>query len=352
MLSEEEKKQYSRHLLLDKVGIEGQEKLKNAKVLVIGAGGLGCPVLQYLTAAGVGTIGIVDDDKVSQSNLQRQVLYTHSDIGKNKAEVATKRLQELNPYITISPYSERLTTKNALELFKSYDIIVDGSDNFATRYLVNDTAVLTNKPVVFGAITQFEGQVSVFNYHGSATYRCLFPSAPNPEDAPNCETIGVLGVLPGIIGSLQANEVIKMIVGIGEVLQDKLLLFNLLDLSQTILKYHRTTEANTIQLQDHYEVLCKVNHTSELTYPEIQKTPEKYQLLDVRNSIEREVTHIGGLHIPLDTLALRHHEIVTNKAIVIYCQSGVRSKKAVAILKNAGIKNECFQLKGGLNALS
>lgn len=351
MLSEEERKQYSRHLLLDKIGVEGQEKLKKAKILVIGAGGLGCPVLQYLTAAGVGTIGIVDNDEVSQSNLQRQILFTYSDIGKDKAIVAVEKLQGLNPFVNIIPYTERLTQDNAIQLFKDYEIIVDGSDNFATRYLVNDAAILTNKPVVFGAITQFEGQVSVFNYKGSATYRCLFPSPPNPEDAPNCATAGVLGVLPGIIGALQANEVIKMLVGIGDVLQNKLLLLNLLNLSQTILEYHKTAEANIIQLQDHYEVLCKVNKISELTYPEIQKTPEKYLLLDVRNNMEREIVHIGGLHIPLDTLPFRYNEIDTNKAIVVYCQSGIRSSEALTILKSANVKNECFQLKGGLNAL-
>ena len=351
MLSKEEKEQYSRHLLLDEIGFSGQQKLKKSKVLVIGAGGLGCPVLQYITAAGVGTIGIVDDDEVSPSNLQRQILYTYNDIGKKKAIIATKRLQALNPYITIEPYTERLTTNNALDLFREFDIIVDGSDNFSTRYLVNDAAVLTGKPVVFGAINQFEGQVSVYNYKGSATYRCLFPSAPNPEDAPNCETAGVLGVLPGIIGNLQANEVIKLITGIGSVLTNKLLILNTLNLSQVVLNYQKTTAANINKLQDYYEVYCSYNNTTELTYTEIINTPERYTLLDVRNSNERKVKHIGGLHIPLDDLTLRCKEIHTNKPIVVYCQSGIRSAKALTILKDLGVENKCFQLKGGLNAI-
>ena len=217
-LSPEENIQYSRHLILNEIGEIGQKKLKASKVLVIGAGGLGCPILQYLTAAGVGTIGIVDFDTVDKTNLQRQILYTHKDIGAFKAEVAANRLAELNPFVNFKIYVEKLTNKNASNLFSSYDIVVDGSDNFPTRYLINDAAVLANKPVVFGSIYKFEGQVTVFNYQNGPTYRCLFPNPPQPSTVPNCSEIGVLGVLPGIIGSIQANEVIKIICEIGQVL--------------------------------------------------------------------------------------------------------------------------------------
>jgi adenylyltransferase/sulfurtransferase len=234
ILTNEEKKQYDRHLILDEIGVEGQLKLKQAKVLIVGAGGLGCPVLQYLTAAGVGTLGIIDDDVVTQSNLQRQILYTLDDVGLSKAETAAKRLSRLNPFIVFNVHNEKLTRENAVSLFQGYDIIVDGSDNFATRYLTNDAAVIAKKPLVYGAVFKFEGQVSVFNYFGSGTYRCLYPSPPKPEEAPNCSQIGVLGVLPGIIGSLQANETIKIICGIGVVLSNKLLVFNVLTMHQML----------------------------------------------------------------------------------------------------------------------
>src|SRR5690606_19253182 len=214
---------YSRHIILSEIGQAGQDKLLSAKVLVIGAGGLGCPVLQYLAAAGIGTLGIIDFDVVEISNLQRQVLFGTSSLGKNKAEAAKKHLEDLNPEISIMAYAEKLTYQNALELFKNYDIIVDGSDNFETRYLVNDACIITNKPLVFGAIYKFEGQVSVFNYQNGPSYRCLFPNPPQKDTVPNCSEIGVLGVLPGIIGSMQANEVLKIILGIGSTLSGKLL---------------------------------------------------------------------------------------------------------------------------------
>ena len=214
--------------MLSEIGITGQKKLKDSKVLVIGAGGLGCPVLQYITAAGVGSIGIIDFDVVDVSNLQRQILYSTNDIGANKAAAAKERLNALNPLINIIAYEYKLSNKNALELFSQYDIIVDGSDNFSTRYLVNDACVLTEKPLVYGAIHKFEGQVTVFNFEQGPSYRCLFPEAPSPDSAPNCSETGVLGVLPGIIGVYQANEVLKIILGIGESLSGKLLLIDAL----------------------------------------------------------------------------------------------------------------------------
>ncbi|WP_369820320.1 ThiF family adenylyltransferase [Tenacibaculum sp. SG-28] len=251
-LSTRERKHYDRHLILDKIGEKGQLKLKQAKVLVIGAGGLGCPVLQYLTAAGVGTIGIIDPDVVDQSNLQRQILYTIDDIGASKAVTASKRLSKLNPFVQFTVYQEKLTTKNAISLFEIYDIIVDGSDNFETRYLTNDAAILTDKPLVYGAIFKFEGQVSVFNYNGSATYRCLYPTPPKPETSPNCSEIGVLGVLPGIIGSFQANEVIKIICNIGEVLANKLLIYDTLSMRQVLLKYEKSDAYTVTSLDKDY----------------------------------------------------------------------------------------------------
>ena len=238
----EEQQQYNRHIILDEVGLVGQEKLKSASVLVIGAGGLGCPVLSYLSAAGVGRIGIIDHDTVDQSNLQRQVLYAQLDIGTPKVEAAKRYLSLLNPFVKFESYNEKLTCSNAVDFFENYDIIVDGSDNFPTRYLVNDAAVLTGKPVVFGSVFKFEGQLSVFNYNQGPTYRCLYSRPPGENEAPNCSEIGVIGVLPGIIGSLQANEVIKIICGIGEVLSGKLLLFDALSLNQSLLKFLKNTK--------------------------------------------------------------------------------------------------------------
>lgn len=347
-LNIEERKQYSRHLILNEIGEVGQLKLKQAKVLVIGAGGLGCPVLQYLTAAGVGTIGVIDHDVVDQSNLQRQVLYTIDDIGLSKAETAVKRLSQLNPFVLFNTYNEKLTRKNAIALFTNYDIIIDGSDNFSTRYLTNDAAVITNKPLVYGAIFKFEGQVSVFNYLGSATYRCLYPTPPTPETSPNCSEIGVLGVLPGIIGSLQANEAIKIICGIGEVLTNKLLLFDALSLNQQILGFEKDEASEIIALEKDYDFFCGITSTKEITLDELNKNKANYNLLDVREDSEREEYHIGGQHIPLGQLSKRFQEIDISLPIVVYCKSGKRSNSAISYLKEQLDKAVFYNLKGGL----
>lgn len=344
MLNKEEKQQYNRHLILNEIGEEGQQKLKQAKVLVIGAGGLGCPILQYLAAAGVGTIGIVDFDVVDQSNLQRQVLFTHDDIGKPKAEAATRRLSQLNPFVTFHTYVEALSTSNAINLFERYDIVVDGCDNFATRYLVNDAAVLTSTPVVFGSIFKFEGQVSVFNYNNGPTYRCLYPNPPKTNDVPNCSEIGVLGVLPGIIGCLQANEVIKIICGIGEVLSGKLLSFNALNMQQLLFNFKKNDAIVINELLEDYQFFCGETSVKTISYENIKDKLEDYFLLDVRTFEERQKHHIGGLHIPLDELEKRYSEIKTNKPIVIYCKSGVRSAKAVKVLELNNRENELFSL--------
>jgi molybdopterin/thiamine biosynthesis adenylyltransferase len=308
-LTKEEKKQYDRHLILDEIGEEGQLKLKQAKVLVIGAGGLGCPVLQYLTAAGVGTIGIIDDDLVTQSNLQRQILYTIDDIGYSKAETAAKRLSKLNPFVNFKVYNEKLTRENAILLFQGYDIIVDGSDNFATRYLANDAAIIAKKPLVYGAIFKFEGQVSVFNYLGSATYRCLYPSPPKPEEAFNCSQIGVLGVLPGIIGSLQANETIKIICGIGTLLTNKLLVYNVLTMHQILLNFEKDFKNTVLVLEQDYDFFCGVAVKEDVSFEELSIHKEKYNLLDVREVWERDEFNIGGQHIPLAELVSRISEV-------------------------------------------
>ncbi len=349
VLSSEEKKQYSRHLILEKIGVSGQLLLKKSKVLVIGAGGLGCPVLQYLTAAGVGTIGIIDDDKIEQTNLQRQILYTHATIGAYKAEVAVKKLRTLNPYIKFASYIERITSENAISLFQKYDVIVDGSDNFSTRYLVNDAAVLTKKPVVFGSIFKFGGQVSVFNYKDSATYRCLYPKPPKPQTVPNCSSIGVLGVLPGIIGSLQANEVIKILCNIGDVLANKLLTFDALSLQQYILKYKKNESIIIDSLQSEYDTFCGVNNIENITAEELKQNKDRYAILDVRTHEEFISFNIGGLHIPLDKLQKSIMNLSSEKSIVVCCQSGIRSNKAITMITAERQDLQLINLKNGLS---
>ncbi|MCH2225467.1 MAG: molybdopterin-synthase adenylyltransferase MoeB [Crocinitomicaceae bacterium] len=348
MFSKEEHKQYNRQLILNEVGIEGQLKLKNAKVLVIGAGGLGCPIIQYLTAAGIGRIGIIDDDVVDQSNLHRQVLYTHEDIGASKAETAVKRLSKLNPFVSFQVFNERLTKENAIEYFHKFDIIVDGSDNFPTRYLANDASVITKKPLVFGSIFKFEGQVTVFNMENGPSYRCLFPNPPGVNEVPNCSEIGVLGVLPGIIGALQANEVIKLICGFGEVLSGRLLMFDALSLTQNIITFQRSINAGISELAEDYEMFCGVIMQDSIVLSELNDTLDKYNLLDVRTDLEREEYNIGGFHIPLPELPNRLDEVPTEKPLVVYCKAGVRSEMAISLLKDHGFIGELINLEGGL----
>ena len=348
-LSQEEHKHYNRHLILEEIGEVGQLKLKQAKVLVIGAGGLGCPILQYLTAAGVGTLGIIDHDTIDQSNLQRQILYSYDAIGKFKAEVAAQKLSGLNPFVNFEVYLQKLTSEIAIELFSKYDLVVDGSDNFPTRYLVNDAAVLSSKPVVFGSIYKFEGQVSVFNYNNGPTYRCLYPNAPKPNEVPNCSEIGVLGVLPGIIGALQANEVIKLICGVGDVLSGKLLTYNALTMQQFILSFHKDENIQITALDADYDVLCGLPKSNlEITKNELKANLEHYNLLDVREDFERAQHHIGGQHIPLVELKSRLHEISQDKDLVVYCKAGIRSKLAIEIIKESGFKMQLLNLKDGV----
>ena len=361
-LTDKEKYRYSRHLSLDKVGLEGQEKLKEAKVLVIGAGGLGCPVLQYLTAAGVGTIGIIDFDKVDETNLQRQILFSVTDIGTNKAIAAEKRLSQLNPYIIFNVYPEKLTPNNAINLFSDYDIIVDGSDNFSTRYLVNDACVINNKPLVYGAIYKFEGQVSVFNYKSGPSYRCLFPEPPKAGSVPNCSDIGVIGVLPGLIGTQQANEVLKIILEIGTPLSGKLLTYNSLDNSTFTLSINRSEEQikkvkenkSSFHKID-YDLFCGVPSQKNSTNISIDELKEMYnsntqfQVIDVRDEWEQpRINKSNVLIAPLDELDDFVEKIAQDKKVVIICQHGIRSVDALETLKREYDFNNLINLKGGI----
>jgi adenylyltransferase/sulfurtransferase len=348
-LSAAEKQQYNRHLILEDVGLAGQLKLKQAKILVVGSGGLGCPILQYLSAAGIGTIGIIDDDEVDQSNLQRQILFRQEDIGKNKAESAAKSLKALNPFVEFNTYTDRLSSENALELFDKYDIIIDGTDNFQTRYLINDAAVITNKPIVFGSIFKFDGQVSVLNYKNGPTYRCLYPTPPKPDEVPNCSEIGVLGVLPGIIGSLQANEALKIVLELGNVLSGKLLTYNALTMQQMILSFQKNESIKIKELENNYLAFCGIKTApKEISYEEYKKDLLSYNVLDVRTAFERNQSSIESFHIPLSELPNRLNEVPSNKDLMVLCQSGTRSKQAISIIKENGFTKNLTNLKGGL----
>ncbi|GAA3629737.1 molybdopterin-synthase adenylyltransferase MoeB [Flavivirga jejuensis] len=343
---------YNRHIILSEIGQEGQDKISKAKVLVIGAGGLGCPVLQYLTAAGIGTLGIVDFDVVELSNLQRQVLFGTSSLGENKAEAAKKRLEDLNDAISIVAYPEKLTHKNAIDLFNQYDIIVDGTDNFATRYLVNDASILTDKPLVFGAIYKFEGQISVFNYNNGPSYRCLFPTPPAKGAVPNCSEIGVLGVLPGIIGSMQANEVLKIILGLGNTLSGELLCYNALNNKTVTLKISKSAkEIETILSKkdsfdtNQVEELCEIDENL-ISIKEVADQTN-IQIIDVREIHETpKIESLEVTSIPLSELEQSIHKIDSEKQKVIFCQSGIRSKKAISLLKSLEVTN-CYSIVEG-----
>ncbi|MFD1143471.1 molybdopterin-synthase adenylyltransferase MoeB [Larkinella insperata] len=348
-MTEIEQERYSRHLLLPEIGLAGQEKLKRTRVLVIGAGGLGCPVLQYLTAAGIGTIDVADGDTVALSNLQRQILFSTADVGKPKAQAAATRLREQNPLITIQAHSTFLTDENALDWIAGYDVVVDGSDNFATRYLVNDACVMLNKPLVFGSIYRFEGQVSVFNVGDGPTYRCLYP---DPSDLPACAEAGVLGVLPGITGCLMANEVIKLVTGTGELLSGKLLVFNAMKMSFQTFALAADPANKIIMELSAGRSVCALP-VLEITHAEYRKrlaqAPD-LQLIDVREPEEAARRTLGGKLIPLRQLLAQPTLIRADQPIVIYCQSGMRSRKAVEFLQAQGFQ-QVVSLQGGINAV-
>jgi adenylyltransferase/sulfurtransferase len=366
-LTKEEIQRYSRHLIMPEVGMEGQLKLANAKVLMIGAGGLGAPLGLYLAAAGVGRLGIVDFDVVDTTNLQRQITFTTGDVGKPKNEAAKARLAALNPDIQIDTYNTRLTSENALDLFRPYDIIVDGTDNFPTRFLVNDACVLLNKPNVYGSIFRFEGQATVFHYPGGPCYRCLYPEPPPPGLVPSCAEGGVLGVLPGIIGSIQAMETIKLILGTGEPLAGRLLLFDALGMRFRELKLRKNPNCAvcgpnpTITELIDYEEFCGIRGEeapavttgiAEITPRDLKARLDRGDdlfILDVREPHEYQICNINGKLIPLGDLPRRVSELDSSREIVAHCRSGKRSADAIAFLQQAGFK-KLLNLKGGILA--
>jgi molybdopterin/thiamine biosynthesis adenylyltransferase/rhodanese-related sulfurtransferase len=364
-LSAEELQRYSRHLLMPEVTSEGQRRLKAARILCVGAGGLGSPAALYLAAAGVGTIGIVDFDDVDLSNLQRQILHGTSDIGRSKLESARDRLRDINPEIEIELHECRFSTENAPQLVTQYDVVVDGSDNFPTRYLSNDVCVFARKPNVYGSVFRFEGQTTVFAPHlGGPCYRCLFPEPPPPDSVPNCAQAGVLGVLPGIIGMLQAIETIKLIVGIGEPLVGRLLHFDALKVKFRELNLRRDPqclvcgENPTIFSPIDYEQFCEARNEEAIptmSSHELKRkmdTREPFELIDVREAFEYEIARIDGAKlIPLGEIAERVDELQRERPIVVHCHSGQRSAQAVRLLQQRGFAN-VYNLEGGIDAWS
>jgi len=367
--SKAELARYDRHIIIPDFGLAAQQKLKAAKVLVIGSGGLGSPLLLYLAAAGVGTIGIVDFDVVDDSNLQRQVLFGKNDVGRAKARAAKSRLQALNPHIKIQLHNTRLTSENALQIVKKYDVVADGTDNFPTRYLVNDACVLLGKTNVYASIFQFDGQVSVFNYRDAdgvlgPNYRDLYPTPPPPGLVPSCAEGGVLGVLPGIIGSMQANEVIKVITGVGTPLSGRLFLFDALNFETRTFNIKRRADnplngenPSITQLID-YEFFCGLKNPDEKPIKEItvetflkwQALGEPYQLIDVREPNEYETANIGGLLLPLGTVTEHADQLRRDVKVVVHCRSGVRSAKAIRALEAQYGLDNLYNLKGGILA--
>jgi len=370
-LTQEDYERYSRHLILPEVGVEGQKRLKAAKVLCVGTGGLGSPLLLYLAAAGVGTIGIVDFDVVDFSNLQRQVIHGTSWVGKPKIESAKNRIHEINPFCNVELYEVGLSSANALEIIEPYDIVVDGTDNFPTRYLVNDACVLLNKPNVYGSIFRFEGQATVFNYEGGPNYRDLYPEPPPPGMVPSCAEGGVLGILPGMIGVIQATETIKIIIGKGTTLSGRLMLYNSLDMTFRELKLRPNPERPVIEKLIDYQEFCGIPQAKAAEADSVSAIPEmsvtdlkavldsdrdNILLLDVRNPHEYEIGKIdGSLLVPLGDLEsgrgiAQVQDALGDKRLIAHCKIGGRSAKALAILKEAGI--EGTNVKGGITAWS
>jgi molybdopterin/thiamine biosynthesis adenylyltransferase/rhodanese-related sulfurtransferase len=365
-LSNDEILRYSRHLIMPEVGMEGQQKLKAARVLCIGAGGLGSPLALYLGAAGVGTLGIVDFDVVDYTNLQRQIIHTTADVGRKKLDSAAEKLKAINPFLNIRKFETRLSSDNALELFREFDIIADGTDNFPTRYLVNDACVLTGKPNVYGSIFRFEGQASVFATKDGPCYRCLYSEPPPPGLVPSCAEGGVLGILPGLVGVIQATEVIKLILGKGEPLIGRLLLIDALGMKFRELKLRKNpscpacgTNRTVTKLID-YNEFCGIRGEEkpvEAGVPEIQVEELKRRLdagedlfvLDVREPHEYQICNINGHLIPLGDLPKRVNELDSSREIIAHCRSGVRSAKAVTFLQQAGFK-KVHNLAGGILA--
>ena len=366
-LTNDEILRYARHLILPEVGMAGQQKLKAARVLCIGAGGLGSPLALYLAAAGVGTLGIVDFDIVDVTNLQRQILHTTDDVGRRKLDSAADKLKALNPFLNLKTYETRLTSENALELFREFDMVADGTDNFPTRYLVNDACVLTGKPNIYGSIFRFEGQASVFATEGGPCYRCLYPEPPPPGLVPSCAEGGVLGILPGLVGVIQATEVIKLILGQGDSLIGRLLLVDALGMKFRELKLRKNPECPacgtnpTIKELIDYNEFCGIRgqesvaampSVPEITVEELKRkldANEHVLVLDVREPHEYQICNLGGHLIPLGDLPNRLRELEPGRETVVHCRSGVRSAKAVFQLQRAGFSN-VTNLQGGILA--
>jgi adenylyltransferase/sulfurtransferase len=368
-LSNEEIARYSRHLIMPEVALNGQKKLKAAKVLTVGTGGLGSPLALYLAAAGVGTIGIVDFDVVDESNLQRQIIHGTSDVGRPKVESAHDKIKDINPNVEVRVHEEALASENALEIFRDYDVIVDGTDNFPTRYLVNDACVLLGKPNVYGSIFRFEGQASVFWAEAGPCYRCLYPAPPPPGLVPSCAEGGVLGILPGAIGVVQATETVKLILGIGEPLVGRLMLYDALGMSFREMKLRKDPncpicgENPTVTELIDYEEFCgtpqanaaeEKNGVPEITVQELKRKMDSgggLNVLDVREPHEYEVANIGAKLVPLGELPQRLAELGRDENFAIHCKTGGRSAKAVKLLHDAGFQH-VYNVKGGITAWS
>ena len=368
-LNKDEYERYSRHIILPEVGLEGQKRLKASSVACIGTGGLGSPLLLYLAAAGVGRIGIIDFDVVDSSNLQRQIIHGTSGVGKSKLESAKQRIQDINPFCEVDLYNTRITSENALDILRPYDVVVDGTDNFPTRYLVNDACVLLGKPNVYGSIFRFEGQASVFNYQDGPNYRDVFPEPPPPGMVPSCAEGGVLGVLCGVIGSIQATEAIKVILGMDNTLSGRLLLYDAQKMSFRELKVRPNPERPVIDKLIDYEQFCGIpqaqeeeekDEVPEMTVQELKQLMEQnaddYVLIDVRNPNEYEIAKIpGATLIPLSEIeegngVAKVKELTNGHRLIAHCKMGGRSAKALRILKQAGV--EGTNLKGGIRAWS
>ncbi|MDB9528699.1 molybdopterin-synthase adenylyltransferase MoeB [Oscillatoria sp. CS-180] len=370
-LHPEEYERFSRHLILPEIGLEGQKRLKAASVLCIGTGGLGSPLLLYLAAAGIGRLGIVDFDIVDKSNLQRQVIHGTSWVGKPKIESAKNRILEINPFCQVDLYETRISSENALDIMEPYDIVVDGTDNFPTRYLVNDACVLLNKPNVYGSIFRFEGQATVFNYEGGPNYRDLYPEPPPPGMVPSCAEGGVLGILPGIIGIIQATETVKIIIGQGTTLSGRLLLYNSMDMTFRELKLRPNPVRPVIEKLIDYEQFCGIPQAQaeeaeaqaalpEMTVTDLKQLMEtktdQVLLLDVRNPHEYEIAKIpGAVLVPLSDIESgvgveKVRSLLNGHELVVHCKGGVRSAKALGLLKQQGI--EGTNVKGGIMAWS
>jgi molybdopterin/thiamine biosynthesis adenylyltransferase/rhodanese-related sulfurtransferase len=368
-LSNEEIARYSRHLIMPEVALDGQKKLKQARVLTVGAGGLGSPLALYLAAAGVGTIGIVDFDVVDESNLQRQIIHGTSDLGRPKMESAREKIEDINPNVKVEAFEEALTSENALEIFEDFDVIVDGTDNFPTRYLVNDACVLLEKPNVYGSIFRFEGQASVFYAEEGPCYRCLYPEPPPPGLVPSCAEGGVLGILPGAIGTIQATETVKLLLGIGEPLIGRLLLYDALTMRFREMKLRKDPgcpvcgENPTVTELIDYQEFCGIpqaqqadqaDEVPEITVRELKEKLDNGQnvsVLDVREPHEYEVANIGARLIPLGELPERLIELNKDETLAIHCKTGGRSARAVQLLKEAGFQN-VYNVTGGITAWS